>query len=102
MHMLVIDYVMSRKTILEKPFVPSGRPGSSKGYDTRKGMSKIWIEQMLERLLPDFRKYAEWPVSFVRGLSYSFEQDDEVWRPFLLSNGQATLTSIRPMAIVEE
>lgn len=103
MHMLVLDYVMSRKTILVEPFTTSGRPGSTKGHDTRKGMSKIWIEQMLVRLPLDLHKYAEWPVSFVRGLSYSFKKDDEVWRPFLLSNGQATLTSNHgTVSMVEE
>lgn len=95
MHMLVLDYVISRKTVSEESAKYDRTEGSNKGYDCRKGMSEIWIDQMLERLPLEYQKYAEWPVNFVRGLNYSFEQDHDVWRPFLLNNGTATMPSER-------
>ncbi|KAF7547704.1 hypothetical protein G7Z17_g7533 [Cylindrodendrum hubeiense] len=93
MHMLVLDYVISRKTAIGgRSAKHCGNLGSRKEYDYRKGISKIWIGQILERLPSEYKKYAEWPVNFVRGLGYYFEQEHEVWRPFLLSNGTATIT----------
>ncbi|KAH7013519.1 hypothetical protein EDB80DRAFT_710198 [Ilyonectria destructans] len=95
MHMLVLDYVISRKTVSEESAKYCRNAGFNNGYDCRKGMSEIWIDQMLEQLPLEYQKYAEWPVNFVRGLSYSFEQDHDVWRPFLLNNGAATMPSER-------
>ncbi|KPM36641.1 T-complex protein 1 subunit epsilon [Neonectria ditissima] len=93
MHMLALDYVMSRKTFVEKSAKPWGSLGPSEGYDCRKGMSKIWIDKMLEQLPSEYHKYAEWPANFVRGLTYSFNKEDQVWRPFFLNNGTTTLSS---------
>ncbi|KAK7408993.1 hypothetical protein QQX98_008812 [Neonectria punicea] len=93
MHMLALDYVMSRKTFVQQSAKPWGSLGPREGYDCRKGMSKVWIDKMLEQLPPEYHKYAEWPAKFVRGLTYSFNQGDEVWRPFYLNDGITTLSS---------
>ncbi|KAH7151906.1 hypothetical protein B0J13DRAFT_547104 [Dactylonectria estremocensis] len=95
MHMLVLDFVISRKTIVKGSTDGDKIPRCSKAFDSNKGMFGFWIDQMLDQLPPEYEKYAMWPVNFVRGLDYSFELGHEVWRPFLLSIGKATLPAER-------
>ncbi|KAK7433161.1 hypothetical protein QQZ08_000092 [Neonectria magnoliae] len=92
-HMLALDYVMSRKTFVQQSAKPWGSLGTREGCDCRKDMSKVWIDKMLEQLPPEYHKYAEWPAKFVRGLTYSFNQENEVWRPFFLNDGITTLST---------
>ncbi|VUC33608.1 unnamed protein product, partial [Clonostachys rosea] len=92
MHMLTLDFVMSRKDVQD-----GSRLGSSeayrKGYDCRKNMSVAWISQMLGELPKDYQVYAEWIQRFSQGLTFSFDSDDEIWKPFLLHHGKANLPS---------
>ncbi|KAM5348779.1 hypothetical protein ACJ41O_008602 [Fusarium nematophilum] len=98
MHMLVLEFVMGRKSVEDGG---NGGPGASKGYDCRKAMSKIWMERMLERLPPEYHEYAEWPIRFARSLNYSFNKDNQVWKPFMLNDGKVTWPEKRALSFVE-
>ncbi|KAM0426802.1 hypothetical protein ACHAPT_008118 [Fusarium lateritium] len=98
MHILVLDFVMSKKSVDEFGKTGIGR----KGYDCRRAMSKVWIEEIQGRLPVKYQEYAEWPVRFIRSLNYSFDKDAEVWEPFLLSRGQATLSEKDTLSLVDE
>ncbi|KAM0562759.1 hypothetical protein ACHAPJ_001599 [Fusarium lateritium] len=87
MHMLVLEFVMSRKAVEGAQRTRLGM----KGYYCKKAMSKIWIQQILENLPPEYYKYGEWPLKFINNLHYSFDDEDQVWKPFFLSNGRAIL-----------
>ncbi|KAK7221034.1 hypothetical protein V2G26_009037 [Clonostachys chloroleuca] len=101
MHMLTLDFVMSRKDVQD-----GSRLGSSeayqKGYDCRKNMSVAWIGQMLSELPEEYRVYAEWIQRFSQGLTFSFDSDDEIWKPFLLHHGKANLPSSQYHGSVQE
>lgn len=90
MHMLILDFVMSRKSIEAISYIGSSI-GFKKGFDYRRGMSKLWIEQIYERLPIEYKPYAEWTVNFSRSLMVSHEHENEVWNPFLLTNGKAIM-----------
>ncbi|KAH7161355.1 hypothetical protein EDB81DRAFT_784547 [Dactylonectria macrodidyma] len=100
MHMLVLDFVISRKTLIKGGTDGDKFQRYSKAFDSNKGMFGFWIDQMVEELPPEYRKYAMWPVNFVRGLDFSFELGHEVWRPFLLSIGKTTLPAERGTVLV--
>ncbi|RMJ14803.1 hypothetical protein CDV36_005537 [Fusarium kuroshium] len=97
MHTLVLDFVMSKKAVDEFGKTGIGR----NGYDCRRAMSKVWIEQIQGRLPAEYQVYAEWPVKLVKSLNYSFDKDAEVWEPFLLSRGTATLSETDTLSLVE-
>ncbi|RSL76644.1 hypothetical protein CEP51_009778 [Fusarium floridanum] len=97
MHTLVLDFVMSKKAVDEFGKTGIGR----NGYDCRRAMSKVWIEQIQGRLPAEYQEYAEWPVKLVKSLNYSFDKDAEVWEPFLLSRGTATLSETDTLSLVE-
>ncbi|KAF5666027.1 sterol uptake control 2 [Fusarium heterosporum] len=87
MHMLVVEFVMGRKTVNEdKMSTPS-----QKSHYYRKAMSKVWIQQILEKLPLEYREYGEWTLNFINSLDYSFDDEDQVWKPFVLSSGRAIL-----------
>ncbi|KAJ4160571.1 hypothetical protein NW754_003690 [Fusarium falciforme] len=88
MHTLVLDFVMSKKAVDEFGKTGIGRHG----YDCRRAMSKVWIEEIQGRLPAEYQEYAGWPVKLIKSLNYSFDKDAEVWEPFLLSRGTATLS----------
>lgn len=88
MHMLVLEFVMSRK-VMEG----DGRSRlGQKGYYCRKAMSKVWVQQILSRLPLKYCEYGEWPLRFIGSLNYSFDDEHQVWKPFFLSSGRAILT----------
>ncbi|KAM0218421.1 hypothetical protein ACHAPQ_011247 [Fusarium lateritium] len=87
MHMLVLEFVMSRKAIEEDR---RSTPGQ-KGYNCRKAMSKVWVQQILSKLPLEYCKYGEWPLKFISSLDYSFDDEHQVWKPFFLSSGRAIL-----------
>lgn len=97
MHTLVLDFVMSKKAVDEFGKTGIGRHG----YDCRRAMSKVWIEEIQGRLPAEYQEYAEWPVKLVKSLNYSFDKDAEVWEPFLLSRGTATLSETDTLSLVE-
>ena len=92
MHILILDYVMSRKSV-QGGLMANASPGFVKGLDYRKGMSRLWIEQINDQLPAEYHEYAAWPVNFMRSLTYSFNHENEVWKPFLLSEGTAIYQS---------
>jgi hypothetical protein len=85
--MLVLGFVMSRKLIEGDKRSALGK----KGFYCRKAMSKIWIQQILQALPLEYYEYGEWPMKFINGLNYSFDEEYQVWKPFFLSNGRAVL-----------
>ncbi|CAM1506376.1 Fc.00g060170.m01.CDS01 [Cosmosporella sp. VM-42] len=89
MHMLVLDFVMMPHAI-EDGSMNNSSPGFRKGFHYRRAMSKVWVEQIQGRLPSEYHQYAKWPVAFVRTLKYSINKD-QVWKPFLLSEGKITL-----------
>ncbi|KAF4334166.1 c6 transcription factor [Fusarium beomiforme] len=82
-HMLVLEFVMSRKAIEGNKRSELGKKGSQ----FRKAMSKMWVQQILQKLPPGYYEYGEWLLKFINSLNYSFDAEDQVWKPFLLSNG---------------
>ncbi|KAF4991585.1 hypothetical protein FGRMN_7704 [Fusarium graminum] len=87
MHMLVVEFVMGRKTVDEDEMSTP----SQKSHYYRKAMSKVWIQQILEKLPLEYREYGEWTSNFTSSLDYSFDDEDQVWKPFVLSSGRAIL-----------
>ncbi|RGP69351.1 c6 transcription factor [Fusarium sporotrichioides] len=87
MHMLVLEFVMSRKVVEGDKRSSMGQ----KGYYYRKATSKGWIQHIFNRLPLEYHEYGEWPLRFINSLSYSFDDEDQVWKPFLLSSGTAVL-----------
>ncbi|KAF5023162.1 hypothetical protein F66182_4776 [Fusarium sp. NRRL 66182] len=81
MHILVLEFVMSRKAV----------EGSNRqrGQGCRKAMSKVWVQQIVKRLPHEYHEYGEWPIKFIKSLEYSFDDEDQVWKPFMLSSGTA-------------
>ncbi|KAF4977512.1 hypothetical protein FZEAL_5991 [Fusarium zealandicum] len=96
MHMLVLDFVMSRKVVEEGDKVRRGQAG----YDCKKAMSKVWIERMLKQLPPEYQSYAEWPVRFSRGIKHSFNEGSQDWEPFFLSNVKATMRNTNTLSFI--
>ncbi|CZS74423.1 unnamed protein product [Fusarium graminearum] len=86
-HMLVLEFVMSRKAVEGDKRSSMGQ----KGYYFRKATSKGWVQQILSRLPSEYYEYGEWPLRFINSLNYSFDGEDQVWKPFLLSSGMAIL-----------
>ncbi|KAF7550152.1 hypothetical protein G7046_g8109 [Stylonectria norvegica] len=82
MHSLALGFVMSRK----RGFGPLG---FQKAHISRQAMSKTWIEQILKRLPVEYHPYAEWPVHFVRSALYSFDNEEQVWKPPQLGSGMS-------------
>ncbi|KAF4446529.1 Sterol uptake control protein 2 [Fusarium austroafricanum] len=87
MHLLVLEFVMSRKELENNKRSVVGK----KGYHCRKAMSKIWVQQILRKLPVEYYEYGEWPLKFINSLNYSFDDEDQVWKPFFLSRGRAVL-----------
>ncbi|CAJ0548754.1 Ff.00g023670.m01.CDS01 [Fusarium sp. VM40] len=87
MHMLILEFVMSRKAMEEGGRSTLGQ----KGYYCRKAMSKVWVQQILSRLPLKYCEYGEWPLRFIDSLNYSFDDEYQVWKPFFLSSGRAIL-----------
>lgn len=87
MHMLVLEFVMSRKAVEGDKRSSIGQ----KGYYCRKAMSKVWVQKILSKLPLEYCEYGEWPLRFINSLNYSFDDEDQVWKPFMLSSGTAIL-----------
>ncbi|KAF5013834.1 hypothetical protein FDECE_191 [Fusarium decemcellulare] len=96
-HMLILGFVMGRKSVDQCGQTELGK----KGTDCRKVMSKMWIEQMLKRLPAEYHEYAEWPMRFIRTFNYSFESNGEVWKPFSLSSGKVTWSETDTSSLIE-
>lgn len=92
MHMLVLDFVMSRKEVEDGGTVRKHDP-TLKGYDTRKSMALRWIENIWAELPEAYREYAEWPRNFAKGLRLSFGKEDDIWLPFRLHDGIAIISN---------
>ncbi|EXK33360.1 hypothetical protein FOXG_06157 [Fusarium oxysporum f. sp. lycopersici 4287] len=87
LHMLVLEFVMSRKSVEGDKRSALGK----KGYHCRKAMSKVWVQQILRKLPVEYYEYGEWPLRFINSLNYSFDDEDQVWKPFFLSNGRTVV-----------
>lgn len=85
--MLVLEFVMSRKSVEGDKRSALGK----KGYHCRKAMSKVWVQQILRKLPVEYYEYGEWPLRFINSLNYSFDDEDQVWKPFFLSNGRTVV-----------
>ncbi|RGP63483.1 sterol uptake control 2 [Fusarium longipes] len=96
MHMLVLEFVMSRKAVEGDKRSSLGQ----KGYYCRKAMSKVWVQQILNNLPSKYCEYGEWPLRFINSLNYSFDDEDQVWKPFLLSSGTAILQEEDTLSLV--
>lgn len=96
MHMLVLEFVMSRKAVEGDQRSSMGQ----KGYYFRKATSKGWVQQILNRLPSEYYEYGEWPLRFINSLNYSFDGEDQVWKPFLLSSGMAILQGGDALSLV--
>lgn len=95
-HMLVLEFVMSRKAVEGDKRSSMGQ----KGYYFRKATSKGWVQQILSRLPSEYYEYGEWPLRFINSLNYSFDGEDQVWKPFLLSSGMAILQGGDALSLV--
>ncbi|PTD01867.1 hypothetical protein HYE67_005931 [Fusarium culmorum] len=96
MHMLVLEFVMSRKAVEGDKRSSMGQ----KGHYFRKATSKGWVQQILNRLPSEYYEYGEWPLRFINSLNYSFDGEDQVWKPFLLSSGMAILQGEDTLSLV--
>ncbi|OBS19597.1 hypothetical protein FPOA_11322 [Fusarium poae] len=96
MHMLVLEFVMSRKAVEGDKRSSTGQ----KGYYCRKATSKLWVLKILNNLPLEYYKYGEWPLRFINSLDYSFDDEDQVWKPFLLSNGTAIMQEGDALSLV--
>ncbi|KAH6983842.1 hypothetical protein EDB80DRAFT_875347 [Ilyonectria destructans] len=85
MHLLVLDFVMSRKAVDEASEAPTNVAQVRTGFDCRKSMTVIWIEKIMARLPNEYRPYAEGLIAFARRLTSSFLTKDGAWKPFLLT-----------------
>lgn len=101
MHMLVLDFVMSRKSV-QKASTIRGSTGFQKGFDYRRGMSRLWVEQIYSKLPEEYREYGEWPLKFMRSLTYSFSHENDIWKPFCLSDGTAICNTESSPSTVSE
>jgi hypothetical protein len=95
MHMLVLEFVMSRKAMEGDGRSTLGQ----KGYYCRKAMSKVWVQQILNRLPLEYCEYGEWPLRFIDSLNYSFDDEYQVWKPFFLSSGRTILVEGNPFSL---
>jgi hypothetical protein len=96
MHMLVLEFVMSRKAVEGD----KRSAISQKGYYCRKAMSKVWVQKILSKLPQEYCEYGEWPLRFINSLNYSFDDEDQVWKPFMLSSGTAILPEDDTLSLV--
>ncbi|KAH7197983.1 uncharacterized protein B0J16DRAFT_31766 [Fusarium flagelliforme] len=96
MHMLVLEFVMSRKAVEGDKRSAIGQ----KGYYCRKAMSKVWVQKILSKLPQEYYEYGEWPLRFINSLNYSFDDEDQVWKPFMLSSGTAILPEEDTLSLV--
>ncbi|KAL6923399.1 hypothetical protein FSST1_000673 [Fusarium sambucinum] len=96
MHMLVLEFVMSRKAVEGDKRSSKGQ----KGYHCRKATSKLWVLNIHNNLPLEYYEYSEWPLRFINSLNYSFDDEDQVWKPFLLSNGTAIMQEGDTMSFI--
>lgn len=86
-HVLTLDFVLSHR-IVATDSSEGAMSSQQRPLDSRRSMSKHWIERMVQSLPDEFKGYAKWPLKFVEGLVYCFDGDDKVWEPFMLSHGK--------------
>lgn len=87
MHMLAIDFVMTRK---EAEDTQDSSP-AKKSHEGGKSSSTllIWIEKVWRGLPDEYRVYGDWPRNLARALTFSFGTESGTWQPFLLHEGTA-------------
>lgn len=89
MHMLAVDFVMSRKEAEDSDnFTPA-----QKRYGNRKSSLLVWIEDLWRELPDEYRVYGDWPRNLARALTFSFGTESDTWRPFLLHDGTARVSN---------
>ena len=89
-HILVLDFVMSRRVVDEEGKAPDSSTVLRSGYDCRKSMAVIWIQKVVDQLPQEYLPYATWALSFSKQLMDSFEGASELWKPFLYTLPTAT------------
>lgn len=62
-------------------------------------MSKVWVQQILRKLPIEYYEYGEWPLRFINSLNYSFDDEDQVWKPFFLSNGRTVIPARETLSL---
>lgn len=85
MHLLSLNFVLSRKDIEDKGAAPTSY--------VRESTAIQWIEEMLRNLPEAYRPYADWVAGFTRRTTFSFRSDTETFQPFLLHMGKVLLSS---------
>jgi hypothetical protein len=86
MHMLAIDFLMTRK---EAEDTQDSSP-AKKSYEGGKSSTLlIWIESIWRELPDEYRVYGDWPRNLARALTFSFGTESGTWQPFLLHEGTA-------------
>ncbi|KAI9900690.1 hypothetical protein N3K66_004952 [Trichothecium roseum] len=85
MHLLSLNFVLSRKDIEDK--------GAASASYVRESTAIQWIEEMLRNLPEAYRPYADWVAGFTQRITFSFRSDTEMFQPFLLHMGKVLLSS---------
>ncbi|KAK5987910.1 Sterol uptake control protein 2 [Cladobotryum mycophilum] len=79
-HMLAVDFIMSRRLPLEGSRVQYF-VGLHMGHDFRKAMSVLWIEDTMKALPDEYVQYGQWVLDFVQEYMNTTKMDGIVWRP---------------------
>lgn len=83
LHLFVLDFVMSRKTVDQASDSLASESHCRTGFDGRRSTTVIWIERIMERLPEEYHPYAEGAIAFVRYLTSFSLAKDGTWKPLL-------------------
>lgn len=83
MHLLVLDFVMSRKAVDQASDTSTYASQSRTGFHGRRSMTVIWIEKIMARLPEEYYPYGEGAITFVRRHASSSLSKDGTWKPLL-------------------
>ena len=80
LHLLALDFVMSRRSVDQASDALTKATQGRTGFDARRSMTVTWIEKIMARLPTEYRPYADGVITFVRHLTSFSLAKNGTWK----------------------